>query len=296
MERHQFPCHHHNLMAAAISIYFLIFCLRGVHSCTQQSSVCINGTFLNSSGCCEECQACDRGRMYYKSRCNMTHNAQCECHSPQYFVPRLNRCVLDCKLCPITKLCGGTERCKCENDCYADHDKFCLGGEVKCNGGILVSEDGSVEATRSGAPKIEETFPSWGIGLVAIGVVIGIIIFASCFLCLGLFTISKHRDSESHGSETSESGLVMRSSFSSIGTESSFLSTGYPYLTSHSMLELLKNSNPQLLSHTSNSGLGNGGPASSSQRSSPINNRDSPRPVRTIKLVKHSDKLSAVVL
>ena len=229
----------------------------------------------------------------------MTHNTECDCEPPQSYVSSKHKCVINCKLCPVTKECvPGMRRCLCENDCYADHDEFCTGGPLNC-----INEETEKVTTQDTIQRDDnDFFPEWGIGLVAIGVVIGIIIFASCFLCLGLVTITKHRESEPQTSESSESGLVVRSSFGSVGTESSLLSNGYPYLTSHCMLELLKqnSNNPQLLAHASSSNLGSitgGGPTvSSSLRSSPVSIRDSPRPVRTIRLVKQHNKLSAVVL
>jgi len=298
---HLFCSCHAAVPTLALSICFLSLCVQATLGCKQVNhpSECAEGeTFRNSSNCCEPCRSCDKSRMYTDRVCNLTHNTECACESPQVYKPSLHMCVINCLLCPVTKACiPGTLQCKCENDCYADHDEFCTGGPLKC----ISNEKDNERTTQDSVQRSNDTFfPEWGIGLVAIGVVIGIIIFASCFLCLGLITITKHREAESQTSESSENGLVVRSSFGSVGTESSLLSNGYPYLTSHCMLELLKqNSNPQLLTHAGSGNLGSisGGPTvSSSLRSSPVSVRDSPRPVRTIKLMKQSNKLSTVAL
>lgn len=265
----------------------------------QNQSHCIPGeTWYNlKTGCCERCSTCDHGStdMFLESRCNVSHDAVCACRTPLYFEPAFDRCVIHCPSCETGRCIPNTDQCECPvpANCYQKHDLYCRNGPILCE-----QEPVTVQPTRNlelNSPR-ETSLPPWGIGLIAIGVVIGIIVFASCFLCLGIFTITKNQDPESQSSDSSESGLVVRGSISSVGTETSYLSPGYPYLSSHSMLELLKNSNPQMLSHTgSGSSIGVGGGVSS-VTSSPISIRGSPRPIRTIKLVKTSDKISAIVL
>ncbi len=305
MRTYNFNCCQLPGSIAAISVFLLAFCARHTICCStvQNSSACVDGTFLNIQGCCQQCNPCDSGnRMFTLHQCNKTHDAVCTCKLPEVYIPKIG-CVVSCEECPNRHCVPSTARCDC-GECYAEHDLYCEGAPSKCAPPIDNSLATSVG--REISQSDETSFPAWGYGLVATGIVIGIILFASCFLCLGF--VSRQRDAETQSSDNSESGLVIRGSFSSIGTESSFLSTGYPYLTSHSMLELLKNSsNTHLLTHTSTGHLvsadgpprmsnGSGPPLSGSQRSSPVSIRDSPRPVRTIKLVKQSDKLSAVVL
>lgn len=268
-------------------------------NCSKSESDCIPGvSWFDSKTCsCHNCSKCVKGgkEMYVKQQCNVSRDAVCECHEPLYFDIYEDRCVIDCHLCK-SRECGkaGTESCLCPNpECYQEHDLYCREGPILCQKQTTETSTQIVMIHQG-----ETSLPPWGIGLIAVGVVIGIIIFASCFLCLGIVTVTKNNDPESQGSESSENGFVMRGSISSVGTKTSYVSSsGYPYLNNHNMLELLKNSNPQFLLPTGINGsckvVGDG---VSSLTSSPVSVRGSPRPVRTIKLVKNSNKVSAVGL
>lgn len=270
-----------------------------LQNCSKSQSDCVAGLnwFNPETRCCVRCSTCDFGgtEMFTKQQCNVTHDAVCACHDPLYFDKVEGHCLINCHKCETRMCMINTERCICPGDpsCYQEHDLYCRSGPVLCTREVVTEP--STRMMLDVIHERETSLPPWGIGLIAIGVVIGIIIFASCFLCLGIFTITKNKDPESQGSDNSENGLV-RASVNTAVTENSYLSSGYPYLNSHSMLELLKNSNSQFLLHT---GSGNSAGISggmSSLTSSPVSIRGSPRPIRTIKLVKNSDKISAVVL
>ena len=267
-----------------------------------QTSNCIPGqTFLNSNGQCQQCSTCDSDdKIEIKSECNVTHDAVCRCKDP-LFVLRRGMCYLDCRRCPTVnpqdtrgncEFGSNPPRCACPSSpvqCYDKNDLYCR-NPFSCNIIVETGPPTSVPTSTGTNPPPEGPDPlsPLGIGLIAIGVVTGIIIFASCFLCMGIFSIRRRKDPERQGSENSESGLVLQGS---IGTNSTYLSSDsmYPYLSSHSMLELLKNSTPPLLVSQ------NGKP--SSLHGSPLSIRASPNSGRTVKLMKNAnDKLSAIVL
>lgn len=270
-----------------------------VRNCSQTPSDCELGrTYFNQdTGCCETCNACDgHEEMIVAAQCNRTHNAVCDCNFPLF--PFAETCIINCLNCP--RGCDDDlKHCVCERpECHSDSDIYCR-VEDRCLAPISPETD-KVDDSRStvGPNSAQDTFPAWGFGLIAIGVVIGIIIFASCFLCMGIFSNRSSHDPESHpGSESSENGLVLGGSFVSVGTNSSYLSRDtYPYLTSHSMLELLKNSNPPLIVTSNGLSSLHGSPVSSrnargqkpvllgSLSSSSSSSRDSPRPCRTEKV------------
>ena len=251
----------------------------------QSPKECVSGeTFLDErTGCCELCRSCTYG---VSEECTVNQNTFCVCPSPLY-QEEDGECFIFCPYCPVTGECiQGTQRCRCKDpSCHLDTDIYCENSTALCKEPTTSKPTTLPTTTTMKTPNFsQESLPPWGIGLIAIGIVIGIIIFASCFLCMGFFSMSKSESRRS--SEDSENGLVVQGSF---GTTSSFLSSGsvYPYLSSQSMLELLRNSNSQLLHH--NSPL-------SSLHNSPVCSRAGPNPNRTVKLAKGPDKLSAIML
>lgn len=250
-----------------------------------------NEWFNAETSCCQTCTDCSTSNgeieRFAVAQCNVTHDAECDCNMPTFLDTTTNQCLLHCEFCPLGR-CSAPGVCECdERKCHTSDDIYCR------NPRNCATIPPPVEPTRIAPPPFSEqdTLPPWGIGLIAVGIVIGIIIFASCFLCLGLFTMHKTQDPESQqSSETSENGLVPRGSLGSIGTNSTYTSsTVYPYLSSHSMLELLKHSNSQIVCPSDRL---------SSLQSSPVSARSSPKPGRTVKLMKcpDSDKLKAIML
>ncbi len=268
--------------------------------CSQESSQtpfdCMPGETFNNATCsCQPCLQCNGKEMFTMTQCTATRDTVCGCNSPTYYDDLVHQCIVDCELCPKGICHRGTEMCVCEKpECHSPGDIFCRDDRI-CDLPLTTPTTPPTEPQPD--PFDQEAFPAWGIGLIAIGIVIGIIIFASCFLCMGLFSMHKgSRDPESQGSEGSENGLVSRESFGSVNTNSSYVSPGsiYPYLSNHNMLELLKSSNPQLVKSNMNYKL-------SSLQSSPISSRSSPKPgrtMRTVKLTKSagSDKVTAIIL
>lgn len=270
--------------------------------CNLTPSNCVEGvtTFNPSTNCCDQCSSCQgHEKMRMISQCNVTHDAVCDCLFPTYLddTSGMPVCALECDNCPsgdCLPSTGGRPACRCLNqDCHLPGDIYCERPNKPHCSPSVIEPSSEAPGRQSNGGLDQDSVPPWGIGLIAVGIVIGIIIFASCFLFLGIITMHKNSDPESQrGSESSENGLVPRDSFSSMGTKTSYVSSSssmYPYLSSHSMLELLKSSNSQLL--TSKDKL-------SSVQSSPVSARSSPKPGGTVRLAKNSttDKLTAIVL
>lgn len=298
----------------------LLLCLQQPHLVQAQETICgsmgtsvsecrSNEWFDADTGCCQRCTDCSTSNgqteRFEQRSCNRTHNAVCGCNSPTFLDSLTNECLLNCQNCPSGD-CLRHGVCRCaRQECHSTDDFF-------CRRNLCVSEQPVPQGTTEPVIRFNDgssgagEFPAWGIGLIAVGIVIGIIIFASCFLCLGLFNVlsSKSRDPESQhsSSETSENGLVP-DSFVSVGTNSTYASSNlYPYLSSQGMLEILRQSNSQLVLGGSSSSTmskdckGTG----SSLHGSPVSIRSSPKPLpgRTVKLAKSadSDKLTAIML
>ena len=315
MERHSFISHQNGwlihqtpliilILVNLLTYHVLVITAQGqvVKNCSQNNSQsesdCISGEswFNPTKRCCIACSTCNHGgEMFVQKQCNVNNDTICGCNAPLYlqsYADGFSECRIDCTQCAETKKCiPGTDKCECpEHKCFRDLDDYCR-TPISC--GV-----DNVEPTSDARPSIDKgdtSLPPWGSGLIAVAVVVGIIIFASCFLCLGIFTVSRNQDPESQVSDNSGNVLVPRGSINSVGTESSYLSTGYPYLSEQAMLELLKNSdsNPQFLLPTGNNF---GVRDLSSLTGSPVSLRDNSKPVRTIQLVKNSDKMSVVVL
>lgn len=263
------------------SLLFLLALLATVaksqaQNCVSQitaGDVCPSNQFMNlSRPCCMQCTDCNLRGLNQQSPCNATHDAVCVpfCPSLKHWSERDRKCVIsDCSKCPGGRCLEGLEACYCGNDCYTGDT--CLQIRDECK-----SESPSVKIT---SPETMSTsLNPLSIGLIAIGVVIGIVAFSSCFLLFGLCTTKQRRIAENQGSENSESGLVTGRGFTN-STRSSYMSgmnsSTTAFLNNQSMLELLRHSNTPV--HSSS--------GSSSMRSSPKNFRSSPKLVRTSPLV-----------
>ena len=246
------------------------------------NGVCSSNLFYDSANsCCMPCKDCSAVNEVVLHQCNTTHDTECipSCPNPklQRWSVQDNKCIItDCTKCEGGDCMDGVEACRC----------------LPCHTGATCTELVRTEACRADE-AVDRNHESEGatlnpltIGLIAIGVVIGIVAFSSCFLLFGVCTTKQRRmSSENQGSENSESGLVSGRGFTN-STRSSYMSgmsSGTTaYLNHQSMLELLRHTSTPVHSVSS----------SSSIRSSPKSIRSSPRLVRTSPLAPSTpDKL-----
>lgn len=208
----------------------------GPRQCTPQD--CEPGvTYFDSSlRTCEACTPCSTTQEVRNS-CNRTHDTHCIplCQRPYLFWNEAeNNCVIDCSQCPGE--CDQVRsRCEC-GSCYDDTDLFCE--RNRCD----ISQS-PPEATPP--PSVGDDgrshLPSWGIVLIAVGVVIGIVSFSACFLLMGLASSRRSTMDPTSASDGSESGLVYPSK-GSLSTHSSYMSGSSAFFNNQSVLELLRNS------------------------------------------------------
>ena len=252
-------------------------------TCVSQSSngVCPQDHFFNSTqSCCVQCQDCINQDVF--TPCNRTHDAVCVplCPSLKRWSMKDRKCVIsDCSLCPGGDCVVGLEACLCNDPCYSGDTCSIFNRECR-------DEPQPSVKTNEGDTSSSSLNPL-SIGLIAIGVVIGIVAFSSCFLLFGLCTTKQRRITESQGSENSESGLVTARGFTN-STRSSYMSgmsSTTAYLNNQSMLELLRHSNTPIHSLS----------GSSSNRSSPKSFRSSPKLVRTSPLAPEKFRESGLI-
>lgn len=248
----------------------------------SSSGTCSANQFYNSTtSCCMQCTDCSALNEVVLYQCNATHDTRCipSCPDPelQHFSLQDSKCIIsDCSKCEGGD-CNGVETCRCL-PCHAGATCKALVQTEECRG---EETNNDPDSEPEGA-----TLNPLTIGLIAIGVVIGIVAFSSCFLLFGVCTTKQRRMSgENQGSENSESGLVSGRGFSN-STRSSYMSgmsSGTTaYLNHQSMLELLRHTSTPIHSVSS----------SSSIKSSPKSIRSSPRLVRTSPLAPSTpDKL-----
>ena len=187
--------------------------------CTQNITECVTGKeFYNATARqCQGCRECAANEDEVES-CTLQSDVQCESKCPENFVWIESRktCVFDCKQCP-TQHCRSPNQCVCEPaNCYDPTDVFCSNKLPNC----IDTEEPPTTSTK--ASSTNGSLAPWGIGLIAIGVVVGIVAFSACFLLMGFCTSSSNlRGPENIGSEESQgsqNGLV---TFSSQLTETS---------------------------------------------------------------------------
>jgi len=227
-----------------LSMFVLIYMIQAADCAASSDRVlcnitepnaCESGTFLNGSNCCQQCSPCPNN-MVVDNACNSTHDTTCErkvCPNPAtFFSPNDNNCVINCRLCPSG--CEGN-LCICEaNKCYSND--FCV-TVIPCptQGVETVGPD-----PQPGNPS---SLPSWGIGVIAVGVVLGIVAFSGGFLFMGVCTRKRRTEIDSESSEHSNSGLISRET-DSVGTHSSYI-IGYP---NRSLFDVLRHTNSPTVS------------------------------------------------
>lgn len=188
--------------------------------------------FLNStSGSCQECTDCEQLELIPVEPCNATSDSVCEpCPNPnEYYAVAFKRCTLDCaRVCPNGRCVPGNEgQCECSSRCLGG--VLCEIRMPECDSPTIpTTQPRNVTSPTTRAPTQQVVLPHWGIALVSIGVILGIVLFSALFVLLGLFT-SRHRGHHDDFSSSSSSNmkcgsLAERLSYSNGATSSSLIS------------------------------------------------------------------------
>lgn len=267
----------YSLLLVIVSILCCIMPLSGVFLkatndlCTKpnvvNASLCTpRESFHNTSAnCCQRCSTCS-DTFEVRTPCSGTSDTYCvpSCsHRALSWNKGQGACVIECSFCSY----------KCDpvaNHCMCDPSLCWLPSDIYCETPIpCVSTTPTRPTVNIHPPGNPSSLPPWGVGVIAVGAVLGIVAFSAGFLLMGVCTRRKRAAvPESSGSDNSESVLVSNSGRSSHGTHSTYIS-GYP---NQSLLDLLRNTSTPV--HSSLSSI----------HSSPRSARASPFPVRTVQV------------
>ena len=273
----------YSLLLTTVSILCCIIPVsQAAHLCTVSNvinaSMCTSGeSFHNVTvNCCQRCSSCPTG---YEMRtpCSTTSDTYCvpSCpHQALAWNEGEEACVIKCSFCSYE--CDSIERrCVCDPSlCYHPNDLYC-DVPIPCT---ITSSRPTVDDINTGSGN-PSSLPPWGIGVIAVGAVLGIVAFSAGFLLMGICTRKKRSEGvESGGSDNSES-MLMSNGRSSRGTRSTYIS-GYP---NQSLLDLLRNTNTPV--HSSLSSI----------HSSPRSARASPCPERTLRVKPDNNLTSSLV-
>lgn len=139
--------------------------------------------FDRDTGKCQNCTQCGEDQRQ-NSECTLDEDASCTnlCSSHQYYDLELKQCLFNCDLCSFGCVTLGAPRCRCSpSNCYSETDLLCA------NNICTEPTVAQTEATRSSNSQTDN-LPTWGIGLISIGVVIGIIAFSAGSMILSFCT------------------------------------------------------------------------------------------------------------
>lgn len=200
---------------------------------TDPNTCTAGETFFDpASGCCQNCLTCPYGTAT-ETRCNVTHDTQCVqrlCSDPAaVYIEIDNRCIVDCSRCSY-KCIAHENRCECDPSfCYTD--EYCQ--PIPCT--TSASKTVSIET-----PGNLTTLPTWGVAVIAVVAVLGIVAFSSAFLFLGVCTSKKKRGGTDSEASDGSSNVLMTSERGSVSTNSTYL---HGYSNHNSLVELLRHAN-----------------------------------------------------
>lgn len=147
-------------------------------------SNCTNNKFFNTtSNSCQNCTVCKIDEREV-DKCTIKTDTVCQsrCHPHQYYNPTEGRCHLNCDLCKHGCITERTTRCRCQHpECYAEADILCSNNLCTTTMTTSLETTGTVDSKTNG-------LPTWGIGLISIGVVIGIVAFSAGSMILSFCT------------------------------------------------------------------------------------------------------------
>lgn len=147
-------------------------------------SPCVPGLqfYDTTAAVCRNCTVCASDETKITA-CTTEQDTHClpKCLGKQYvYVADLDRCIFNCELCPHG--CTTSDKCRCQpSQCYLEHDLLCENNQCS------TSETPPSEVTGTVDDRSND-LPTWGIGLISIGVVIGIVAFSAGSMILSFCT------------------------------------------------------------------------------------------------------------
>ena len=195
-----------NTVNVCVWIGILVSCLLATCTLAQDNTGCdLNTQYLPiNTSTCLNCTVCkfDEEEIEF---CGPNDDRVCERRCPPEFeyVLAEDRCILNCDACESGSCVTGELRCLClPQRCFRNDDTLCE--RTIC---VEATEPDDVTAPPPGSSQ--NNLPAWGVGLVSIGVVVGIVAFSGCFILLGVCTRKKEPpDVASEESGNSQNGLI----------------------------------------------------------------------------------------
>ena len=132
-------------------------------------------------GECKNCSICNESQREVEE-CTSSTDALCIERCQSYQTYKNGLCVFKCELCIFGCVTLGTPRCRCSpQECYSETDLLCR------NSICTEPTTQPTEVARTLRSQSDE-LPTWGIGLISIGVVVGIVAFSAGSMILSFCT------------------------------------------------------------------------------------------------------------
>ena len=137
--------------------------------------------FDMQAGECKNCSICNETQREVEE-CTSGTDALCIERCQSYQTYKNGLCGFKCELCIFGCVTLGTPRCRCSpQECYSETDLLCR------NNLCTDPTTRPTEVARTLRPQSNE-LPTWGIGLISIGVVVGIVAFSAGSMILSFCT------------------------------------------------------------------------------------------------------------
>ena len=165
---------------------------------------CPTNHFYHSES--RECRVCGNCTSSAKAQCTATTNTQC-CHPNEFFNTATRDCTPDCSKCPLG-------RCKVDS-LYQCICKPCQTGALcdlfdpDCETPTPTDTSPVTPIIRSTESNSDDTISPVTSALIALGAVIGIILFSALFVLLGMFS-SCHKGSSNSMNDSSSNNSSER--------------------------------------------------------------------------------------
>ena len=144
---------------------------------------CPKGNFFDGTSC-QRCSSCSDDPELITTPCSATNDTVCRECRPGYTVSAVGGCIVDCSKCASGE-CDSVNQCKCNDPCKTG--VFCQDRVPGC-GATQPPTDSSTTPSQSNASSETSSFSPVTSALVAVGAVMGIVIFSVLFVLLGVAT------------------------------------------------------------------------------------------------------------
>lgn len=238
-------------------------------SCSPSSDslcACPSGYYYdNRTLSCRRCTDCVGDHRYQPvAQCTASSDSIClPCQENYYYSDQLERCTIDCTRCPNGQ-CDVIRHDQCQ--CLScQTGPFCRGQDPSCSP-TTPSEPPTTPPTLETTANTQ-SFSPVSSALVAVGAVLGIIVFSTCFVLLGVVNSCRKPQTPPSPPSDSSATAITSASLASLYMNRHSPSPLQEYRTS---LDILKYSSNSLYSNNSGGWSNRGSPLSSRSNSAPL--------------------------